>query len=113
MIAIALLLCLQESTHYYTDAYAPDYLIRRQPWQAIAVDSKGQVVVAHPYAVGAGNRSVPSGGRSRSSTRAAKSSPATSSQRRPDACLRRSTNASRTYWPPTSSTSALGWDGRR
>jgi hypothetical protein len=61
MIAIALLLCLQESTQYYTDAYAPNYLIRRQPWQAIAVDSKGQVFVAHPYVVGAGNRSVPSG----------------------------------------------------
>jgi hypothetical protein len=53
----------KEATYYYSDSYSPSYLIRRQPWQAIAVDSKGQVYVAHPYDYTAGNRQVPSGRR--------------------------------------------------
>jgi hypothetical protein len=53
----------KESTYYYSDSYSPSYLIRRQPWQAIAVDSKGQVYVAHPYDYTAGNKQVPSGRR--------------------------------------------------
>lgn len=53
----------KESTWFHTDSYSPTYLIRRQPWQAIAVDSKGQVYVAHPYDYTAGNKQVPSGRR--------------------------------------------------
>ena len=50
----------QDATWYHADAYSPAYLIRRQPWQAIAVDSKGRVYVAHPFATAAGNRSTSS-----------------------------------------------------
>lgn len=50
----------KEATSYYTDAYAPLYLLRTRPWQGIAVDSKGLVYVAQPYATAAGNRSLSS-----------------------------------------------------
>lgn len=68
MMLLALLLLVpqttrKEATYYYADAYSPTYLIRRQPWQAIAVDSKGNVYVAHPFDTGANNRPVPSGRR--------------------------------------------------
>jgi hypothetical protein len=48
----------KEATYYYSDAYAPLYLLRSRPWQGIAVDSKGLVYVAQPYATAAGNRSL-------------------------------------------------------
>lgn len=51
----------KEATWYYTDAYAPLYLIRSRPWQGIAVDSKGQIYLAQPYATAAGNKSLSAG----------------------------------------------------
>lgn len=51
----------KEATWYYSDAYAPLYLLRSRPWQGIAVDSKGQVYVAQPYATAAGNKSLSAG----------------------------------------------------
>ena len=39
ILIAALLQIRQEATTYYSDSYSPPYLIRRQPWQAIAVDS--------------------------------------------------------------------------
>lgn len=63
LLAAALLQLRQEATLYHTDSYSPPYLIRRQPWQAIAVDSQGRVYVAHPFDKGPGNQPVPSGRR--------------------------------------------------
>jgi hypothetical protein len=51
----------KEATWYTTDAYAPLYLLRSRPWQGIAVDSKGQIYVAQPYATAAGNKNLSAG----------------------------------------------------
>jgi hypothetical protein len=63
LLIAALLQVRQEATTYYSDSYSPSYLIRRQPWQAIAVDSENRIYIAHPFDKTAGNQPVPSGRR--------------------------------------------------
>lgn len=48
----------QESTWYYSNGYSPSWQLANRPWQGIAVDSAGRVVVVHGQAVAAGNKPI-------------------------------------------------------